>query len=201
MDQIGGVATALYDQPHLQLGHRIGRRGRDHTERWKLHRYPVHIASLRGVRLSKVISYGNALDVNQNELFEYFTDDPKTKVILSYVEGLKGDTRQFLNIVRKAAAKKPVVICKGGRTSAGARMAVTRSSSLAGSGAIWEVAMRQAGAVPARHLDEMINLAVAFSMLTPIRGKRVAVVGAGGGEASSPPMPGQRMDLKSALCR
>ncbi|MCG6534713.1 MAG: hypothetical protein L7F78_08505, partial [Syntrophales bacterium LBB04] len=145
----------------------------------------VHIATLRGVRFSKVVSYGNALDVNQNDLFEYFSDDPKTKVILSYVEGLKGDTRQFLNIVRKAAAKKPVVICKGGRTSAGARLTVTHTASLAGSGLVWEVAMRQAGAVPARHLDEMINIAVAFSMLPPIKGKRVALVGAGGGRSIS----------------
>jgi acyl-CoA synthetase (NDP forming) len=143
----------------------------------------VHIASLRGVRFSKVISYGNALDVNQNELFEYFSDDPKTKVILSYIEGLKGDTRQFLNIVRKAVAKKPVVICKGGRTSAGARLTVTHTACLAGSGVVWEAAMRQAGAVPARHLDEMINIAVAFSMLPPIKGERVAVVGAGGGRS------------------
>jgi len=141
----------------------------------------VHIASLRGVRFSKVISYGNALDVNQNDLFEYFLDDPKTKVILSYIEGLKGDTRQFLHILRKAVTKKPVVICKGGRTSAGARLTVTHTASLAGSGEVWEAAMRQAGAVPVRHLDEMINMAGAFSMLPPIKGRRVAVVGCGGG--------------------
>lgn len=141
----------------------------------------VHVASLRGIRFSKVVSYGNALDVNQNDLFEYFLDDPKTKVILSYIEGLKGDTRQFLHIVRKAAAQKPVVICKGGRTDAGARLTVTHTASLAGSGKMWETAMRQVGAVPARHLDEMINMAGAFSMLPPIKGRRVAVVGCGGG--------------------
>jgi acyl-CoA synthetase (NDP forming) len=143
----------------------------------------VHIASLRGVRFSKVVSYGNALDVNQNDLFEYFLEDPKTKVIISYIEGLRGDTRQFLNIVRKAVAKKPVVICKGGRTSAGARLTVTHTACLAGSGVVWEAAMRQVGAVPARHLDEMVNLAVAFSMLPPIKGRRVAAVGAGGGRS------------------
>ena len=141
----------------------------------------VHIASLRGVRFSKVVSYGNALDVNQNDLFEYFLDDPKTKVILSYIEGLKGDTRQFLHILRKAVAKKPVIICKGGRTSAGARLTVTHTASLAGSGEIWEAAMRQVGAVPVRHLDEMINMAAAFSMLPPMKGRRAAVVGCGGG--------------------
>ena len=143
----------------------------------------VHIASLRGVRFSKVVSYGNALDVNQNDLFEYFLEDPKTKVILSYIEGLRGDTRQFLNIVRKSVAKKPVVICKGGRTSAGARLTVTHTACLAGSSAVWEAAMRQVGAVPARHLNEMVNLAVAFSMLPPIKGRRVAAVGAGGGRS------------------
>ena len=141
----------------------------------------VHIGSLRGLRFSKVVSYGNAIDINQNDLFEYFLNDPQTKVVVSYVEGLKGDSREFLRLVKETTRKKPVIICKGGRTSAGSRLTASHTASLAGSGQIWEAAVKQAGAIPAKNLDEMINLAVAFSLLPPIKRKRVGIVGCGGG--------------------
>jgi len=71
----------------------------------------IHIASVRGVRFSKVVSYGNALDINEIDLFRYFIDDPETEIILNYIEGLRGSSREYLELVRKAASKKPVVIC------------------------------------------------------------------------------------------
>ena len=143
----------------------------------------VHIGSLRGLRFSKVVSYGNALDINQNDLIEYFTSDPQTRVIVCYIEGVKGDAREFLKLVRRAAESKPIIICKGGRTSVGARLTATHTATLAGSGKIWEVAMRQVGAIPARHIDEAVNLALAFSLLPPITGRRVGIVGCGGGRS------------------
>ena len=143
----------------------------------------MHIGALRGLRFSKVVSYGNALDINQNDLFEYFLNDSKTKVVVSYIEGLKGDSREFLKLLRQVTAKKPVIILKGGRTNAGAKLTVSHTASLAGSGKIWDIAVRQAGAIPVRNLDEMINMAVAFSMLPPIKGKRVGIAGCGGGRS------------------
>jgi acetate---CoA ligase (ADP-forming) len=163
----------------------------------------VHIGSLRGLRFSKIVSYGNAIDINQNDLFEYFLNDPKTKVVVSYIEGLKGDSREFLRLVRETTKIKPVIICKGGRTSAGSRLTASHTASLAGSGQIWEAAVKQAGAIPVKSLDELINMAVAFSMLPPITGKRVAIAGAGGGRGiltvdawaeegfEIPPLPGE----------
>ncbi len=143
----------------------------------------IHISALRGVRFSKVVSYGNALDINEIDLLRYFVDDPETGVILSYIEGLRGNSREYLELVRQAAAKKPVVICKGGRTAVGTRLALSHTASLAGSTNLWETAIRQAGAVPAKNLDQMVNLAVAFSFLPPIKGKNVGIVGAGGGRS------------------
>jgi acyl-CoA synthetase (NDP forming) len=143
----------------------------------------VHIGALRGVRFSKVVSYGNALDMNQNDFLRYFTDDPDTKVIVGFIEGLRGDSREFMDLLRKATAKKPVILCKGGRTDAGARLTVSHTASLAGSGKIWETAVRQAGAIPVRDLDELINMAVAFSMIPPIKGNRVGIAGCGGGRS------------------
>jgi acyl-CoA synthetase (NDP forming) len=143
----------------------------------------IHIAALRGIRFSKVVSYGNALDINEIDLLRYFRDDPETEIILSYVEGLRGDSREYLELVRQAASRKPTVICKGGRTTVGSRIALSHTASLAGSVNLWETAIRQAGAVPVKNLDQMVNMAVAFSFLPPIRGKSVGIVGAGGGRS------------------
>jgi acyl-CoA synthetase (NDP forming) len=143
----------------------------------------MHIAGLRGIRFSKVVSYGNALDINEIDLLRYFIEDPETEIILSYIEGLRGNSREYFELVRNAAAKKPVVICKGGRTAVGSRLALSHTGSLAGSVNLWETAIRQAGAVPVKNLDQMVNMAVAFSFLPPIKGKNVGIVGAGGGRS------------------
>jgi acyl-CoA synthetase (NDP forming) len=143
----------------------------------------IHIAGIRGIRFSKVVSYGNALDINESDLLDYFTDDPETEIIVSYIEGLRGNSREFLNLVRRAAVNKPVIICKGGRTAVGSRIAMSHTASLAGSTNLWETAIRQAGAIPVKNLDQLVNMAVAFSYLPPIRGKNIGIVGAGGGRS------------------
>jgi acyl-CoA synthetase (NDP forming) len=143
----------------------------------------IHIASLRGIRFSKIVSYGNALDINEIDLFRYFIDDPETEIILSYIEGMRGSSREYLELVSRAAAKKPVIILKGGRTAVGSRLALSHTGSLAGSVNLWETAIRQCGAVPAKSLDQMVNIAVAFSFLPVIKGKNVGIVGAGGGRS------------------
>jgi acyl-CoA synthetase (NDP forming) len=170
----------------------------------------MHIAALRGIRFSKVVSYGNALDINEIDLFRYFIDDPETEIILSYIEGLRGSSREYLELLSRAAAKKPVVILKGGRTAVGSRIALSHTASLAGSTNLWETAIRQAGAVPVKNLDQMVNMAVAFSFLPPIKGKNAGIVGAGGGRSvlsadeweengfTVPPLP---RDIRESLKR
>ena len=92
----------------------------------------INVASMRGVRFSKVISYGNALDFNECDYLDYFSQDPETKIILMYIEGVK-DGRRFFNSLRRAAAAKPVVILKGDRGKSGARAIASHTASLAGS--------------------------------------------------------------------
>ncbi len=140
----------------------------------------VLLASPRGIRFSKVIGYGNALDFNESDFLDYFTQDPETKIILMYVEGVK-DGRRFFSLLRQAASTKPVIIIKGGRGQAGARAAASHTGSLAGSMKTWETMVTQTGAVPAQDFDDLIDLAVAFSYLPPITGNRVGVAGGAGG--------------------
>ena len=80
----------------------------------------VKLASPRGIRFSKVIGYGNALDFNESDFLEYLSHDPETKLILMYVEGVK-DGKRFFNTLRQAVSTKPVIIIKAGRGKAGAR--------------------------------------------------------------------------------
>ena len=140
----------------------------------------INIASMRGVRFSKVISYGNALDLDESDYLDYFAGDPETNVIVMYVEGVKKG-RRFFDSLRRASEKKPVIVAKGGRGKAGAKAAASHTASLAGSNRIWETAVTQAGAVVARGFEEMADLSVSFYFLPPIKGPRVGITGGGGG--------------------
>lgn len=140
----------------------------------------VNLASMRGVRFSKVISYGNGLDLTESDYLDYFAQDSETTIITMYVEGVK-DGRRFLESLRRAASIKPVIVVKGGKGQAGARMTSSHTASLAGSIRTWEAAVLQAGAVSAENFDEMADLAASFYFLPPIPGPRLGMLGGGGG--------------------
>jgi len=159
----------------------------------------VYTAAVRGIRFSKVVSYGNAADIDESELLTYLADDPKTEVICAYIEGVK-DGRRFLAAMRRAAAAKPLVVLKGGRTASGTRAVMSHTASLAGSLAVFDSLCRQVNAVRVNSVEEMADLAVAFRFLQPYLSHKaagfnpqtdaqtdpqdkggVAVVGGGGG--------------------
>ena len=140
----------------------------------------VYLASLRGVRFSKVVSYGNALDLNECDYLDYFTHDAETEIILMYIEGVK-DGKRFIDSLRHATAVKPVIVIKGGRGESGTRAISSHTASLAGSPQVWEAAVNQAGAISARDFDEMADLATSFYFLPPVHGPRVGIIGGGGG--------------------
>lgn len=140
----------------------------------------ILLGTPRGIRFSKVICYGNALDFNECDFLEYLSDDAETKVILMYVEGVK-DGKRFLRALRRAAMTKPVIIAKGGKGEAGARAAASHTGSLAGSMRTWKAAIHQTGAISVDSLEEMMDYAVSFSFLPAITGPNVGIAGSGGG--------------------
>ncbi len=140
----------------------------------------VHIASLRGIRFSRVFSYGNALDLNECDYLEYFAGDPATKIICLYIEGIK-DGPRFFNMLKEVTREKPVVVLKGGKGEAGARMTSSHTASLAGSYRVFETMLRQAGAISVVDYDEMSDVVVALNYLPVVKGNRVGVIGGGGG--------------------
>jgi acyl-CoA synthetase (NDP forming) len=140
----------------------------------------VNFSSIHGVRFSKVVSFGNALDLNAADFFDYCADDPDTHVICAYLEGVKGGPR-FVEAFKKAAARKPVIVLKGGRTEAGTRAASSHTGSLAGEIQIFDALCRQAGAIRVESLGALCDMASAFQFLAKGPGNRVCILGGGGG--------------------
>jgi acetate---CoA ligase (ADP-forming) len=136
----------------------------------------------KGMGFSKFISLGNKADLNEADFIRQASDDPDTKVILCYLEGVE-DGRRFVSIAREASRKKPVVIYKSGTTDAGARAASSHTGALVGSDRSYETAFRQSGILRAKSMMELFELGLAFSTQPTPYGRRVAVVTNAGGPA------------------
>jgi acyl-CoA synthetase (NDP forming) len=137
-------------------------------------------AAVRGLRYSKVVSYGNGTDVRESELLEYLAEDPESELVACYIEGVV-DGPRFLRALSKASAAKPVLVLKGGQTEEGSRAANSHTGSLAGSLQVFDAAVRQAGAVRVGRMEELVDAAVAFRYLRDLPGPRAGIVGGGGG--------------------
>jgi len=133
-----------------------------------------------GIHFSKVISYGNAVDLDAPELLEYLTNDDETEAVACYIEGVK-DGPRFVRAVRTCLRKKPLVILKAGLTESGAGAAASHTASLAGSKATWEAFFKQTKAIPAITMDDVADVIQAVVRMRRPRGRRVALVGRGGG--------------------
>jgi acyl-CoA synthetase (NDP forming) len=142
----------------------------------------VMLGAARGIRFSKVVSFGNASDINEAELLEYFTHDSQTNIIIGYIEGTR-DGRRFIKALRKAAEAKPVIILKGGTTEAGTKATASHTGALAGSNIIWESLFHQLDIMQVDDMDELIDLVLLFQHLKPPRGRAVGLVGIGGGNS------------------
>jgi len=142
--------------------------------------YLVRQAALRGVRFSKVISYGNACDINESDLLEYLADDADTKIIALYIEGIR-DGKRFRRALEKATKEKTVILLKGGTTEGGARAAAGHTASLAGSRATWDALCKQLGIISVSSVEEMIDVLVTLLFLPLPRGRNALLFGAGGG--------------------
>ena len=132
------------------------------------------------VGLSRFISLGNKSDVSEIECLRLLGEDPRTEVIMGYLEGID-DGRAFMEAAKEVARKKPVIIFKSGVTAAGARAASSHTGSLAGSEVAFEAASRQAGIIRARNLREFFNLALLLAFQPVMEGPRLAILTNSGG--------------------
>ncbi len=141
--------------------------------------FVIRDATTRGVYFSKVISYGNGVDLNESDFIDYFREDPDTKIIAAYIEGVK-DGKRFFRVLREAARVKPVIIMKGGITEAGSRAAQSHTASIAGSEIIWNTAIKQAGAIQASSMEELVDMLLLFNFLDKPRGNNISILGFSG---------------------
>jgi 3-hydroxypropionyl-CoA synthetase (ADP-forming) len=132
--------------------------------------------------MSKMISYGNRSDVDEADMIWYLSEDPQTKVIGLYVEGL-GDGRKFMNTAKKVIheAKKPLIVFKNGRTTRGAKQAMSHTGSLGGSYAVVKGALDQAGIISVNSYEELTGSLKALIWQPVPDGNRVAMVSNGAG--------------------
>ena len=134
----------------------------------------VRLASDHGLRMSKVISYGNGYVLDCTDYLEYFENDPETKYIAMYLEGVR-DGQKLLEMVKRISPKKPIVILKGGLTDAGAKAAASHTGSLAGENAIWDAFFAQSGAIRVDSTEEMVDVLQALVRLPPCSGRGVVL--------------------------
>ena len=139
----------------------------------------------RGMRFSGVISSGNQADLNILDYMDYFGQDPGTRVIGFYQEGIK-DGRGLLEKAKRVSETKPIVIWKSGTSVAGARAVASHTASLAGSSNVTDAALKQVGVLRAGSLTELHDFLIAFCAPYLPKGRRIGVlVESGGGGAAA----------------
>jgi acetate---CoA ligase (ADP-forming) len=141
-----------------------------------------YLSSFQGLQLSKGIGLGNKVDVDESEAMAYLMDDEQTKIIGMYLEDVR-DGRRFLEITREAALRKPVLIIKGGRTREGALTSATHTASMAVDDAVFDGAMRQAGALRIFGIDEFLRTLRGFLSQPLPKGPGIAFVTYSGAQA------------------
>jgi acyl-CoA synthetase (NDP forming) len=134
----------------------------------------------RGLRFSKVVDSGNESDLAAIDFIEYFAEDPNTRIIGSYVEGIKNG-RDFVDRLKKIRGKRPIIMCKGGKTEAGSRSIETHTGSLSGSFSVFSAALHQSGVIMAQGIEELVDFSVAFVSPYLPQGNRLGLIIESGG--------------------
>jgi acyl-CoA synthetase (NDP forming) len=138
------------------------------------------LSSSYGIKVSQAVSYGNGCDITEIELLQYFEADPRTRIIVAYIEGTRRG-KEFFQTVRRLALKKPLIIWKGGTTPSGAHAAESHTASLAGSETAWTALFRQTCSIQVQSLEELLDTASALYHIPCQKDPRVAFVAGGGG--------------------
>ena len=133
-----------------------------------------------GIGFSRFVSLGNKADVSEIDLLQAWVDDPNSRVILMYTEGLT-DGQKFMEVARQVSRVKPIVAVKSGVTQAGTRAVSSHTGSLAGSEQAYRAAFQQAGVLRADSMEALFDYALAFAYQPPLPGNRIAIVTNAGG--------------------
>lgn len=139
------------------------------------------LRSLKG--FSYYIGVGNEADIKFHEYLEFLRNDPETRAILIYVEGMR-DGRKFLQEAYKTTLQKPIILLKSGRSTTGKRSAGSHTGALAGMSEVARTALQRAGIIVIENSDELFPVAETLSSLPVIKNNKVAILADGGGHAT-----------------
>ncbi|MBN1315376.1 MAG: acetate--CoA ligase [Anaerolineales bacterium] len=137
-------------------------------------------AALNGLGFSSFVSLGNKGDLNETDFLEIWRDDPKTSVVMAYLEGVV-DGHAFIDAARELTKKKPFIVVKSGTTSAGSRAVSSHTGTLAGSDTAYDTAFNQAGILRAQSVSELFTFSTALAYQPLPKGRRVAIITNAGG--------------------
>jgi acetyl coenzyme A synthetase (ADP forming)-like protein len=135
-----------------------------------------------GVGFSRIVSLGNQVDVNETEMLGAIANDPQTRVITAYIEGV-ADGRAFMQSAEEAARRKPVVVLKAGQGASAAKAVASHTGALAGSAEAYDAAFRHSGVLRANTTEELFDWARALAWQPLPKGDRVAILSNAGGPA------------------
>ena len=133
-----------------------------------------------GIGISQFVSVGNKPDVSGNDLLEQWEHDSAVGVILMYVESF-GNPRRFLELASRITRTKPIIAVKSGRSRVGARAASSHTGALAASDVAVDALLTQAGVLRAESIEELFDMAMAFTGRSLPRSGRTAIVTNSGG--------------------
>jgi acetate---CoA ligase (ADP-forming) len=137
-------------------------------------------AKTLNIGISSFVSIGNKADVSGNDLLEYWEADPRTSVILLYLESF-GNPAKFSRIARRISRSKPIVALKSGRSAAGARAAASHTGALASMDRFVDALFHQSGVIRTDTVTELFDVAMMLSRQPLPRGRRVAILTNAGG--------------------
>lgn len=136
----------------------------------------------QGVGFSAFISMGSMLDIGWSDVIYHLGDDPNTKAIVLCMESV-GDARKFLSAAREVALTKPIVVIKGGRSAAAAKVAASHTGSLTGSDAALDAAFDRCGILRVDSIEDLFQVTDVLAKQPRPAGKRLAIVTNSGGPA------------------
>jgi len=132
------------------------------------------------IGISKAVNYGNAVDIDESDLYDYFIRDEYSDIVISYIESLSNG-RKFVEKAKELSEKKAFLLLKSGKGSSGQAAAYSHTGRLAGRYEVFHSILRQFGIREAMDFDELVDTAKAISYQKTSRGNRVLIITNGGG--------------------
>ncbi|MGW8183740.1 MAG: acetate--CoA ligase family protein, partial [Burkholderiales bacterium] len=142
----------------------------------------MNLSSLEGgLPFRQMVTTGNEIGVSTIDFMNYYIRDPKTEIIVGYIEGLK-DARRLIEVGEKAlAAKKPILMWKVGNTEQGQKAAASHTANLGGAMTLYKAAFRQAGIIQVEDIQDVVDYGRGFRCGRLPEGNRLAIITISGG--------------------